>query len=155
MRTVAAVLVAIAFVLRRHLSRWLRLSVGRTMWIAIACASVVVFCLRIWDYNGYATTFWLVDQTLWPWAFKLSANWLLNAALFMPLAALLVLARKPLWLVVVALAALSFTIETIQAFTSWGVGDPADFVANSAGAILGAIAGWVLAKLFPRLQARR
>ncbi len=149
------VLVLIAFLLRRKLSSWLKLSVGRTMWISIAGAAVIVFCLRIWDYNGYADAFWLFDQTLWPQALNLSANWLLNAVLFMPLAALLVLARRPLWLVVLALAAMSFAIETIQAFTAWGVGDPADFVANSSGAILGSIAGWVLARLFPRLQARR
>lgn len=68
---------------------------------------------------------------------------LANIGLFLPLGvAATLLWRRPIT-VVVASAALSFTIEAWQGFIGRG-GDPVDVVHNTAGALLGAVLGWSL-----------
>ena len=143
-------LMTMAYFVRKAAARRLGVSVARYMPIALTIAAIIALSIRYWDANGAADTFWLFDGTLWPAAFKLGTNWVLNFVLYVPASVLLVLARKKHGMVILALVALSAAIETVQEFTGYGVGDPADFVSNSlgsgAGALLGLAVSFVLRK---------
>lgn len=102
-------------------------------------AAVIGFTLRFGGNVGTVAGWWMTNLGQWNQAFALNNNWLLNVVLFVPATMLwgLVL-RRPL-AVTMSLIAMSAIIETIQQFTSIGIPDSADFVANSIGALLGGV----------------
>jgi hypothetical protein len=82
---------------------------------------------------------WLTDADLWSRASQVDAAWSLNVALFVPAGLFITLATHRPWRVLVALVGLSLLIEVVQDLTYVGAPDPADLVANSLGAAIGAI----------------
>lgn len=139
--TSVAVWFALFFVFRRPLAKALGLRVGQVLLLAGAFSGILGFAIRPWDENGSEESFWLTNSLLWSIAFQIGGNWVLNALLYLPAAYLLTSFGKPWWAVVIALGTLSFGIEGLQAFTTLGIGDPADLVSNCFGAILGASLG--------------
>ena len=135
---------ALIFVFRKVIARRLRLRVGQTLLLAGALAGILGFSIRPWDLNGTSEVFWAFDDLLWGIAFQVGGNWILNAALYVPLSLLLVVFGKPAFFSWVSLVALSAGIETVQSFTRLGVGDPADFVSNCFGAVVGVVIGTAL-----------
>lgn len=116
---------------------------GRTLGLTIATlwslALVTGFTLRLGDANGTADYIWFVDPTLWADSIVVGANWTLNAFLFIPAGfTLSMFLRSPLR-AAITLSLGSFIIETVQQITSVGIPDPSDFVANTAGAVIGAL----------------
>jgi glycopeptide antibiotics resistance protein len=69
---------------------------------------------------------------------SLDKQWFLNAALFIPAGLVLTWTFGKTTRVIVALLALSMSIEFFQRVFYLGAADPADIVANSIGAIIGA-----------------
>ena len=145
------VLMALAFFVRTYSSRKLAISTPRFLLIAGSIAGIISLSIRYWDRVGTAEHFWLFDLSLWSSAFTIGANSILNVALYIPAAFLLVLARQSAWKVLLLLTFLSAAIETIQLLTTFGNGDPADFMSNVVGTVLGILLGVVMGRLFPRL----
>lgn len=135
---------ALFLVFRKPLARLIDLRIGPTLVLAGALAGVLGFSIRPWDANGVSPTFWLFDPLLWSIAWQVGGNWILNAALYLPLSFLLVYYGKQPALTWLGLVGLSAAIETLQSFTRLGVGDPADFVSNCFGALVGVLIGTLL-----------
>ena len=146
-------LLLISFLLRKALSPVLRVSTVYYLLISLSFAGVVGLSLRFWDAYGTLSTFWLVAPDLWSAGLKINANLVLNVCLYIPLATLLVLARKRSWKVLLVLGALSFLIETTQQYLRIGAGDPFDLFANIMGTLVGVTIGTILVRLFPTLAA--
>lgn len=147
-------LMGLAFLVRKPIARRLGVSIRRYLLIALAFAGIVGLSLRFWEWGGINPLFWLVDPALWAMASHVGTNWILNVALYVPPALLLVLAAKNPWKVFAALVGLSFVIETIQQYTRIGAADPADLIANLLGAGIGVALGLVCGKIWPRLKNR-
>lgn len=145
------ILMGLALLLRNYGAKRLGISVPRFVLIAGSIAGILALSIRYWDRVGTAEYFWLFDLSLWATAFTISANWILNVALYIPAAFLLVLARQHPWKVLMLLAGLSASVETVQLLTTFGNGDPADFVSNIAGSALGIALGLIAVRLLPRL----
>lgn len=130
---------------------------GRTRGLTVATlwslALVTGFTLRLGDANGTAEYIWFLDPILWADSVVVGANWILNAVLFVPAGFTLAMFLRSPIRAALTLALASFMIETVQQITSVGIPDPSDFVANSAGAVIGALIGVVL--LSVRRFARR
>lgn len=92
--------------------------------------------LLYWD--DATIPFWLFDSHLWSESLSLDKQWFLNAALFIPAGLVLTWTFGKTTRVIVSLLALSITIEFFQRVFYLGAADPADVVANSIGAIIGA-----------------
>jgi hypothetical protein len=138
-------------------SKYIAKGSGRTVGLTVATlwslALVTGFTLRLGDANGTAEYIWFLDPVLWADSIVVGANWTLNAALFAPAGfTLAMFLRSPLR-AAITLSFGSFMIETVQQITSVGIPDPSDFVANSAGALAGAIVAVVV--LTVRRVARR
>jgi hypothetical protein len=138
-------------------SKYIARGSGRTLGLTIATlwslALVTGFTLRLGDANGTAEYIWFLDPVLWADSIVVGANWTLNAALFAPAGfTLAMFLRSPLR-AALTLSFGSFMIETVQQITSVGIPDPSDFVANTAGALSGAIVAVVV--LTVRRFARR
>lgn len=142
-------LVVISLLLREPLSKALRISVKRFLLIAVAFAGVVGLSFRFWEAYGTISTFWLFAPELWSTGLAVNTNLVLNVCLYAPPAALLVLARKSSWIILLVLAAISFLTETAQQYLRVGAGDPFDWFANVAGTLLGIAVGFILLRLFP------
>lgn len=132
-------------------ARFIARGSGRTLGLTIATlwslALVTGFTLRLGDANGAADYVWFLDPALWADSIVVGANWTLNAFLFLPAGLTLsMFLRSPLR-AIVTLALGSFIIETVQQITSVGIPDPSDFVANTVGAVIGALLGVVLLAL--------
>lgn len=132
-----AVLGTLFYFLRGRLSNWFAISKVQAIWLGWSFAGILAFTLRPLEMNGTGEVFWLVDSVLWSRAFEIGSNWLLNVILFIPPAVFLTLFRKPPFWTWIGLAGSSALLETAQAITRWGVGDPADLVANAVGAMAG------------------
>ncbi len=132
------VVAAIGWTLVGPIARRWGNSVTLTRWTVLSLSAVIGFTMR-WDSLGTADAFWLVDTTLWRTAFVIGANWALNAILFAPAGFTLALFLRSPGKAIVVLVALSSFIETYQYFTRFGIPDPSDFVANTAGALFGAL----------------
>ena len=132
---------AVAFFGRKFLGRVFKLSGSGLYWCLASLVGIFAFTIRIWDANGTADVFWLFDSFLWTQLTRSAANAILNAVLFVPAGIFFVANGKKWWLVVPSLILLSAFIETAQSITGYGVGDPADFVANSWGSAIGAAIG--------------
>lgn len=130
---------------------------GRTRGLTVATlwslALVTGFTLRLGDANGTAEYIWFLDPILWADSVVVGANWILNAVLFVPAGFTLAMFLRSPIRAALTLTLASFMIETVQQITSVGIPDPSDFVANSAGAVIGALIGVVL--LSVRRFARR
>lgn len=135
---------ALFLVFRKRLAKVAGLRIGPTLVLAGALAGVLGFSIRPWDANGVSETFWMFDTVLWGIAWQVGGNWILNAVLYLPLSLLLVYYGKHPVVSWVALVGLSAAIETLQSFTRLGVGDPADFVSNCFGALVGVLVGTLL-----------
>ena len=133
--------------LRKPLSRLLKLTIAQTVWFAAALSGIIAFTIRIGDGNGTSDKFWLFDPLLWSIVSDVGANWALNALLFIPTAFLLTLFGKKPWIVFASLLALSALLETVQTITRVGVGDPSDFVANCIGTLGGVLLGLLIRTL--------
>ena len=92
--------------------------------------------LLYWD--DASIPFWFFDSHLWSESLSLDKQWFLNAALFIPAGLVLTWTLGKATRVIVALLALSMSIEFFQRVFYLGAADPADIVANSIGAIIGA-----------------
>ena len=149
------VLMIPAFALRKPLSQVLKVSRRRFLLIGLSFACVFGLSLRFWVASGTLSIFWLVAPEVWSAGWQLNANFVLNVALYIPPAVLLVLARKSWWKVSLFLIAMSFSVETLQQFTRIGSGDPFDWFANSLGANIGVIVGVVVARFWPALAEKR
>ena len=135
---------ALFLVFRKPISRALGFRVGPTLLVAGALAGILGFSIRPWDANGTSPTFWLFDSLLWSIAGQVGGNWILNAVLYLPLSLLLVYFGKHPVVAWLAMVALSAVIESVQSVTQLGVGDPADFVSNCFGALVGVAIGTLL-----------
>jgi glycopeptide antibiotics resistance protein len=117
---------------------------GRTRMLTIttlwSLALVVGFTLRLGDAVAPPMTEhpWFFDEILWLDSVVVGANWTLNAVLFVPAGLTLALFLRSPLRATVALSIGSFLIETVQQITLVGISDPSDFVANTAGAAIGA-----------------
>ena len=150
----AIFLMLIATLVRAHFSQALKISNRRFLLIALSFAGILSLSLRFWEQYGFNDSFWLFDSALWSADFKPNANLLLNVLLYVPAAALLVLAGRRWFSVLFTLVLLSFLIETIQQYARIGSADPIDLVANTAGASLGVVLGLVLRILKPSWAAK-
>ncbi len=150
-----AIWASVAFLFRNFLGRVFNLSGSGLYWCLASLVGILAFTIRFWDANGTADVFWLFDSFAWTQLTRSAANSILNAVLFVPAGIFFVANGKRWWLVIPALVILSAVIETAQTVTRFGVGDPADFVANSWGGALGAALG--LAYLWVRglVRAKR
>lgn len=144
----------IAILFRKPVSKFVRVSVNRFLLISLAFAGVVGLSLRFWVASGTLSTFWLVAPEVLTPGFHINANFVLNVVLYIPPAALLILARKSWWKVGLALVLTSFGVETLQQYARIGSGDPFDLLANSVGASLGVLIGLALVKFWPSLAAK-
>jgi tetrahydromethanopterin S-methyltransferase subunit E len=146
MLPIAVIALGLAFVL----SRRSRLSFAQVVLAALSLGAILAVTLfgrmlklEHWG-SGDLTVSWLTDGPSWSRVADIDRPWLLNFALYVPAAFLLVLAWGRAAAVVGCLAALSLVIEFIQRWTMLGAGDPADLVANILGATLGAIGAHVV-----------
>jgi glycopeptide antibiotics resistance protein len=96
---------------------------------------------------------WFFDEVLWRDSIVVGANWTLNGVLFVPAGLTLALFLRSPVRAALALSIGSFLIETVQQITLVGISDPSDFVANTAGATIGAALALVV--LGVRRLARR
>jgi glycopeptide antibiotics resistance protein len=132
---------------------------GRTRILTIATlwslALVVGFTLRLGDAVAPPMTEypWFFDEVLWRDSIVVGANWTLNGVLFVPAGLTLALFLRSPVRAALALSIGSFLIETVQQITLVGISDPSDFVANTAGATIGAALALVV--LGVRRLARR
>jgi hypothetical protein len=85
-----------------------------------------------------AWTPWFGDAVMRRRILTPDPDWMLNVALFVPAGASLTALTRRAGLVVVALLGLSIGVEVLQRLTEVGLPDPADVVANTIGAALGA-----------------
>lgn len=150
-----AVLMIPVVALRKPLSRRLQVSHRRFLLIGLAFAGVFGLSLRFWVATGTLSKFWLVAPEVWSAGSHLNANFALNVALYVPPAALLILARKSWWKVDLILISISFSVETLQQYARIGSGDPFDWFANSIGATLGVILGLALTRFWPSIAQKR
>ncbi len=129
-------------------SRYIARGSGRTLGLTIATlwslALVTGFTLRLGDANGTAEYIWFLDPVLWADSVVVGANWILNAVLFIPAGFTLAMFLRSPIRAALTLSFASFMIETVQQITSVGIPDPSDFVANTAGAAIGALIAVVL-----------
>jgi glycopeptide antibiotics resistance protein len=146
-------LMVVSYLFKKPWSRALGISANRFLVIALAFAGVIGLSLRFWEAHGTISTFWLVAPELWSTGLAVNANFVLNVCLYVPPAALLVLARKSWWKVWAFLASWSFLTETIQQYLRIGAGDPFDWLANFSGALLGVVIGLSLQRLFPTMAS--
>lgn len=106
--------------------------------------------LKLTDWgHGVLTLDWLSDAASWKHAFDVDRTWLLNAVLFAPAGCLLTLTTRRPQLTVLLLGVGSMLIEIVQRWTSLGVADVGDLLAN----LVGASAGTVIAVLVLRTRA--
>lgn len=147
-------LLVILLLVRKPASRALSVSSTYYPLIALSFSGILGLSLRFWEAHGTLTTFWLFTPGPWLHGLEMNANFLLNLSLYVPLASLLVLARKSCWRVALALSALSFVIETIQQFLLIGAGDRSDWLANSLGTVIGVLVGAFLLRAFPALGGK-
>jgi glycopeptide antibiotics resistance protein len=98
---------------------------------------------RVTDYDVLSLTTWLDPAT---WSRGISIEFVANILLFVPLGLMLRLALpRATWLGAAALGgATSIAIEVLQVWTP-RVSDPRDLVANTLGALIGALTAAVLA----------
>ena len=129
-------------------SKYIARGSGRTLGLTIATlwslALVTGFTLRLGDANGTAEYIWFLDPVLWADSVVVGANWILNAVLFIPAGFTLAMFLRSPIRAALTLSFASFMIETVQQITSVGIPDPSDFVANTAGAAIGALIAVVL-----------
>ena len=129
-------------------SKYIARGSGRTLGLTIATlwslALVTGFTLRLGDANGTAEYIWFLDPVLWADSVVVGANWILNAVLFIPAGFTLAMFLRSPVRAALTLSFASFMIETVQQITSVGIPDPSDFVANTVGAVIGAVFGVVL-----------
>ena len=129
-------------------SKYIARGSGRTLGLTIATlwslALVTGFTLRLGDANGTAEYIWFLDPVLWADSVVVGANWILNAVLFIPAGFTLAMFLRSPIRAALTLSFASFMIETVQQITSVGIPDPSDFVANTAGATIGALMAVVL-----------
>jgi VanZ family protein len=140
----------ITFVLRKQLAKWFKLSSRWVIWVCLSLAAILSVTLRIWVAYNFSTVYWLFSPDQWSRAFHLSGQWVLNAALFAPAGFALVLAGRKPGYVILGLALLSFSIETLQFWARSGIADPADLVANVTGAVLGTVVALASKRWFRR-----
>lgn len=104
-----------------------------------------------WALNRLTVALYVQFRYDWPlapdWAGPEHYGFLLNILLFVPLGALAVATtRRPWWLVTLAAALASTAIEVAQALFLTRLGDVHDVVANTVGALVGAVAVSLLAR---------
>ncbi|MFM6968628.1 MAG: VanZ family protein [Microbacteriaceae bacterium] len=137
-------------------SKYISRGSGRTLGLTVATlwslALVTGFTLRLGDANSTVGYVWFLDPVLWAGSIVIGANWTLNAALFIPAGFTLSMFLRSPVRAALTLAFGSFIIETVQQITSVGIPDPADFVANTVGASVGAVLGVVLLALRKMLR---
>lgn len=98
---------------------------------------------------------WLHDDFLWQRVVEADGEWLLNVLLFVPAGLFVARANRRPLRTIAGLVALSFVIELVQGFTGLGFADPADLVANSIGAVAGALLAVLLRLVWPVDPDRR
>lgn len=129
-------------------SKYIARGSGRTLGLTIATlwslALVTGFTLRLGDANLSAEYIWFLDPVLWADSVVVGANWILNAVLFVPAGFTLAMFLRSPIRAALTLSLASFMIETVQQITSVGIPDPSDFVANTSGAVIGALIAVVL-----------
>lgn len=141
------VLAVITYLSRKRLEKWLALPKWPTLWVSWSLAGILAFTIRIWDSNGFDPLPWFLHLERWNSIYMLNASFLLNVALFIPTGILLTAFGKPLFKSLIGLMFLSTLIELFQQYTKYGIGDPADFVANSGGAMIGLAVGKIIFRL--------
>ena len=137
---------------------WLR---DRRVQAALVVAFVVALVVIVtgpWSWALHRLTVALYVQFRYDW--PVAPQWVgpehygfgLNVLLFVPMGALAVLTtRWPWWLVTVAAAVASAAIEIVQSLYLTRFGDVNDVVANTLGALVGAVAVSALRRLgWPR-----
>lgn len=100
---------------------------------------IVALTLRWWLWIGNPPMFWLINLDLWKSALDIGPNWIFNFLLFVPAAYFLNKYLRKSVKVFLSLIFLSFGIETLQGMFGWGYSDPADWVANSMGSLVGIV----------------
>lgn len=118
-----------------------KLQISRIQFLLLSASINVIFALtlRWWSWIGTPPMFWLVNTNSWRNAFVIDANWIFNCLLFMPASYLLTkFIKKPIFSILIFIL-VSFGIETLQGIFEWGASDPADWVANSTGTIVGVL----------------
>ncbi|MEY4477196.1 MAG: VanZ like family [Actinomycetota bacterium] len=129
-------------------SKYISRGSGRTLGLTVATlwslALVTGFTLRLGDANSTAEYVWFLDPVLWADSIVVGANWTLNAVLFVPAGLTLSMFLRSPIRAAMTLSFASFLIETVQQITSVGIPDPSDFVANTVGAVIGAVLGVLL-----------
>jgi hypothetical protein len=103
--------------------------------------TIIALTLRWWQWDGTPPMYWLINVDLWKAALDLNPNWIFNLLLFIPASYFLGRFLKLSFQSLVFLIFLSFSIETIQGILEWGLSDPADWVANSIGSLIGITIG--------------
>jgi len=126
---------------------WLR---DRRVQAALLIAYVVALAVLVagpwgWELNRLTVALYVQFAYDWPiapaWMGPGHYGWLLNVVLFVPLAALVSLVTGwSWWRVTLGAAAVSGLIEVVQWAWLARTGDWADLVANTLGALIGAVA---------------
>ena len=99
---------------------------------------------------------WLHARDLFDWLTWTRLEVLANVAMFVPVALLVtfVLGARRWWVTVIACAALSVAVELVQALMPGRVAAALDIVANSLGALLGALLAVAIEALVRRSRRR-
>jgi hypothetical protein len=84
----------LGFLVRKRPSKRLAISTRRYLLIALSFTGLICLRLRFWVATGTFSEFWLVSPEVLAQGFHVNANLLLTECLYMPSAALLLLANK-------------------------------------------------------------
>ena len=130
---------------------WLRDRRVRAALLVAYLVALVAIVIGPWGWalNRLTVALYVQFRYDWPvapaWARPEHYGYLLNILLFVPMGALaVVITRRPWWLVTLAAALASSAIEIVQSLYLTRFGDPNDVVANTLGALIGAVAVSVL-----------
>jgi hypothetical protein len=147
---VSAVVLSLAAVVVARRARWdaTRTVVGVAAALSLALLPALTLARRGIDLRRQPTCDWA-------WGLEpTDAEQVLNLVLLLPAGFFAAWALRRVWTVVLAAAALSIAVETLQATLDIGACQVGDMARNAAGAFLGAVAGALLARLLVRSGSR-
>lgn len=140
---------------------WLRDRRVQAALVAGYAVALVVIVTGPWGWalNRLTVALYVQFRYDWPiapdWAGPGDYGFGLNILLFVPMGALAVLTtRWPWWVVTIAAALASAAIEVVQSLFLTRMGDVNDVVANTLGALVGAVAVSALRRLGWRRAGR-
>ena len=131
-------LMAISLLVQKIIRNHLKVSKSQYFTIAISVNMILSLTLAWWRTQSTSTAI-LSDANSLGTILDLNPSWIFNFLLYIPAAFFLNKYLKKSLPVILFLVFLSFSIETIQRVFEWGSSDPADWIANSVGVVIGVL----------------